>query len=205
MERKKKGKPEPEKLGCDMISEELQAHVDKEVHDHFKPKKPEPKIPLDPTANKFFLAMMCQSKKKQPLSDYDSSITKSWEKKTPCCSPSSVADTAADALAAAVGGRRDITDVGANKEVQSLGRFAVAEHNRRLRRSGGVATSSGPVTVLLSFGAVAAAQEQVVSGVAYYLKVIARDDRGDRPFDAVVVVKAWLKSRELVSFTPSPK
>jgi hypothetical protein len=104
-----------------------------------------------------------------------------------------------------VGGRRDITDVGANKEVQSLGRFAVAEHNRRLRRSGGVATSSGPVTVLLSFGAVAAAQEQVVSGVAYYLKVIARDDRGDRPFDAVVVVKAWLKSRELVSFTPSPK
>jgi hypothetical protein len=82
MERKKKGKPEPEKLGCDMISEELQAHVDKEVHDHFKPKKPEPKIPLDPTANKFFLAMMCQSKKKQPLSDYDSSITKSWEKKS---------------------------------------------------------------------------------------------------------------------------
>ena len=116
-----------------------------------------------------------------------------------------VADAALHAPAPAVGGRRAITDVGANKEVQALGRFAVAEHNRRLRRSGGVATSSDPVTVLLSFGAVAAAQEQVVSGVAYYLKVIARDDRGDRPFDAVVVVKAWLKSRELVSFTPSPK
>ena len=82
MERKKKGKLELEKLGCDMISEELQVHVDKEVHDHFKPKKPEPKMPVDPTDNKFFLAMMCQSKKKQPLSDYDSSINKSWEKKS---------------------------------------------------------------------------------------------------------------------------
>jgi len=81
-----------------------------------------------------------------------------------------VADAALHAPAPAVGGRRAITDVGANKEVQALGRFAVAEHNRRLRRSGGVATSSDPVTVLLSFGAVAAAQEQVVSGVAYYLK-----------------------------------
>ncbi|OEL18787.1 Cysteine proteinase inhibitor 10 [Dichanthelium oligosanthes] len=106
--------------------------------------------------------------------------------------------------AAAVGGRRDIKDVGSNKAVQSLGRFAVAEHNRRLRRNGGVGTGTDPVTVLLSFRAVAAAQEQVVSGVAYYLKVVARDRGGDRPFDAVVVVKAWLKSKELVSFTPSP-
>ncbi|CAN6242119.1 unnamed protein product [Urochloa humidicola] len=108
--------------------------------------------------------------------------------------------------AAVVGGRRDIKDVGSNKEVQSLGRFAVDEHNSRLRRNGGVGTSSDPVTVLLSFKAVAAAQVQVVAGKAYYLKVIARDrGGGDRPFDAVVVVKAWLKSKELVSFTPSPK
>ncbi|KAF8780597.1 hypothetical protein HU200_001343 [Digitaria exilis] len=110
---------------------------------------------------------------------------------------------------AAVGGRRDIKDVGSNKEVQSLGKFAVAEHNRRLRRSGGVATAGDPVTVQLAFTAVAAAQEQVVSGVACYLKVIARGrgggGGGDRPFDAVVVVKAWIKSKELVSFAPSPK
>ncbi|RCV33140.1 hypothetical protein SETIT_7G058300v2 [Setaria italica] len=118
-----------------------------------------------------------------------------------------VATAAADTAAAAVvGGRRDIKDVGSNKLVQSLGQFAVAEHNRHLRRNGGVGTSSDPVTALLSFRAVAAAQQQVVAGVAYYLKVIARDHGGgDRPFDAVVVVKAWLKSKELVSFTPSPK
>ena len=61
-----------------MTPEELQVHVDKEVRDHFKPKKPEPKMPVDPTANKFFLAMMCQIKEKEPLSDYDRSITKSW-------------------------------------------------------------------------------------------------------------------------------
>ncbi|CAL5034848.1 unnamed protein product [Urochloa decumbens] len=118
-----------------------------------------------------------------------------------------VATAAADATAV-VGGRRDIKDVGSNKEVQSLGQFAVDEHNRLLRLNGGVGTSSDPVTVLLSFRAVAAAQVQVVAGEAYYLKIIAREhggDGGDRPFDAVVVVKAWLKSKELVSFTPSPK
>ncbi|KAL6851426.1 hypothetical protein ACP4OV_020359 [Aristida adscensionis] len=109
------------------------------------------------------------------------------------------------APAAAVGGRRAIKNVGSNKAVQALGRFAVAEHNRRLRAGAG-RTASDPVPLLLSFTAVAAAQEQVVSGVAYYLKVIARDDAGsDRPFDAVVVVKPWLNSKELVSFTPSPK
>ncbi|CAL5017579.1 unnamed protein product [Urochloa decumbens] len=118
-----------------------------------------------------------------------------------------VAATVAADAAAVLGGRRDIKDVGSNKEVQSLGQFAVDEHNRRLRLNGGVGTSSDPVTVLLSFRAVAAAQVQVVAGEAYYLKVIAREhgNGGDRPFDAVVVVKAWLKSKELVSFTPSPK
>jgi cystatin-C len=116
---------------------------------------------------------------------------------------SSAAETAAKA-----GGRRDIKDVGSNKEVQALGRFAVAEHNRRLTSGGGPAAAD-PVPVLLSFTAVASAQEQVVSGKAYYLKVIARDcaadGGGDRPFDAVVVVREWLRSKELVSFTPSPK
>ena len=61
-----------------MTSEELDAYVAKEVHDHIKPKKPEPKVPVDPAGNKFFLAQMCQTKEKEPLSDYDRSITKSW-------------------------------------------------------------------------------------------------------------------------------
>lgn len=105
-----------------------------------------------------------------------------------------------------MGGRTEIKDVGTNKEVQSLGRFAVAEHNRRLRHGGGGAAGD-PVPLQLAFTRVVAAQKQVVAGVAYYLKVIARDRAGggDRPFDAVVVVKAWLKSKELVSLSPSPK
>ncbi|KAG8044536.1 hypothetical protein GUJ93_ZPchr0004g38964 [Zizania palustris] len=114
---------------------------------------------------------------------------------------------AAPAVEEVVGGRTEISDAGSNKLVQSLGRFAVAEHNRRLRH-GAARGASDPVPVKLAFGRVVAAQKQVVSGVAYYLKVIARDriaGGGDRPFDAVVVVKAWLKSKELVSFTPSPK
>lgn len=45
-------------------------------------------------------------------------------------SPSNAAAPAAPVL---VGGRTEIRDVGSNKAVQSLGRFAVAEHNRRLR------------------------------------------------------------------------
>lgn len=105
-----------------------------------------------------------------------------------------------------MGGRTEIKDVGTNKEVQSLGRFAVAEHNRHLRHGGGGAAGD-PVPLQLAFTRVVAAQKQVVAGVAYYLKVIARDRAGggDRPFDAVVVVKAWLKSKELVSLSPSPK
>jgi hypothetical protein len=65
-----------------MTYEELDAYVAKEVHDHFKPKKPEPKMPVDPVGKKFFLAQMCQPKEKEPLSDYDRSITKSWQKKS---------------------------------------------------------------------------------------------------------------------------
>ncbi|KAM0825982.1 hypothetical protein ACQ4PT_032189 [Festuca glaucescens] len=121
------------------------------------------------------------------------------------------AETAQPLAHGATGGRTTIKDASTNKLVKSLGRFAVAEHNRRLRQGGGSAGNGDPITVRLAFTAVAAAQKQVVSGVAYYLKVIARErgagGGGDRPIDAVVVVKAWLKpkSRELVSFMPSPK
>uniref|UniRef100_A0A0E0KPB5 Cysteine proteinase inhibitor n=1 Tax=Oryza punctata TaxID=4537 RepID=A0A0E0KPB5_ORYPU len=120
--------------------------------------------------------------------------------------PSSSSSNAAAPAVSVVGGRTEIRDVGGNKEVQSLGRFAVAEHNRRLRH-GGSGAGDPVVPVKLAFSRVVAAQKQVVSGVAYYLKVVARDPRagGDRAFDAVVVVKAWLKSKELVSFTPSLK
>jgi hypothetical protein len=112
--------------------------------------------------------------------------------------------------AAATGGRTTIKNADKDKLVLSLCRFAVAEHNRGLSK-GGAAGNGDPVKVRLAFTGVLAAQRQVVSGVAYYLKVLAREPGagvgGDRPFDAVVVVKAWVKpkSKKLVSFMPSPK
>ena len=80
-ERKKKEKPAPEKSGYEMTPEELDAWVQEDVRKQLKPKKPPPKEPVDPAAKKFYLSMMCQPK--PPLmSDYDRSITKSWEKKS---------------------------------------------------------------------------------------------------------------------------
>ena len=84
MQCKKKEKPAPDKLACDMTPEELTAHVQKEVADHFRPKKPEPKEPVDPAGKNFFLGIMCQPMKNERLSVYDHSITKSWEKKGNC-------------------------------------------------------------------------------------------------------------------------
>ena len=80
-ERKKKEKPPPEKSGHEMTDEELTAWVQEDVSKQLKPKKPPPKEPVDPAVKKFFLSMMTQPK--PPLmSDYDRSITKSWEKKS---------------------------------------------------------------------------------------------------------------------------
>jgi len=56
--------------------------VQKEVDDHLKPKKPEPKEPVDPAETKYFRFVMCQPKQKEILSDYDRLITKLWEKKS---------------------------------------------------------------------------------------------------------------------------
>ena len=75
-ERKKKEKPAPEKSGYEMTSEELDAWVQEDVRKQLKPKEP-----VDPGAKKFYLSMMCQPKPAL-MSDYDRSITKSWEKKS---------------------------------------------------------------------------------------------------------------------------
>ena len=65
-----------------MTNEELTAWVQKDVREQLKPKKPPPKGPADPAGKKFYLSMMCQPKQKESMSDYDRSITKSWEKKS---------------------------------------------------------------------------------------------------------------------------
>ncbi|CAL9095932.1 unnamed protein product [Musa textilis] len=97
-----------------------------------------------------------------------------------------------------VGARTEVQDVETNKEVQDLGLFSVDEYNRRLALRG---------VRFLTFSRVAAAQRQVVSGIKYYLQVVATvDGTGEegqrRTFDAVVIVKPWLSSRSLVSFAP---
>uniref|UniRef100_A0A0E0CC35 Cystatin domain-containing protein n=1 Tax=Oryza meridionalis TaxID=40149 RepID=A0A0E0CC35_9ORYZ len=94
-----------------------------------------------------------------------------------------------------VGGRTDVEDVEGNREVQELGLFCVVEHNRR----GGSGTRGRG----LVFSKVVAAQTQVVSGIKYYLRIAAREADDELVFDAVVVVKAWVPSREMVSFVPA--
>nr|CAG29029.1 TPA: putative cystatin [Zea mays] len=101
-----------------------------------------------------------------------------------------------------VGARTEVPDVEGDGEVQELGRFSVAEYNRQLREGGG---GGGR----LEFGRVVAAQRQVVSGLKYYLRVVAVEEGGgagnggERVFDAVVVVKPWLDSRTLLTFAPA--
>jgi cystatin-C len=99
-----------------------------------------------------------------------------------------------------VGGRSEVKNVEANKEVQELGQFAVREYNRQLGENH---TASEK---LLSFSQVTEAQRQVVSGLKYYMRIVTHEKskgHGKRVFDAVVVVKPWLSSRLLVSFVPA--
>jgi hypothetical protein len=51
---KKKEKPPPKKLASEITNEELHAHMKKEVTDHFTPRKPEPKQPVDPACKMFY-------------------------------------------------------------------------------------------------------------------------------------------------------
>ncbi|EXB87085.1 Cysteine proteinase inhibitor 10 [Morus notabilis] len=107
-----------------------------------------------------------------------------------------------------VGGRTAISDVKTNEEVQELGRFSVEEYNRRsqkLIRRGNGGARDGYGDGELSFSQVVEAEKQVVSGIKYYLKVsaTATETGESRIFDSVVVVKPWLRSRQLLNFAPS--
>ncbi|KAJ8755502.1 hypothetical protein K2173_019300 [Erythroxylum novogranatense] len=99
-----------------------------------------------------------------------------------------------------VGGRTVVRDVAGNEEVQELGRFSVKEFNRG--RLGGI-IDRGELGEL-AFSEVVEAERQVVSGIKYYLKIEATGrNRESRLFDSIVVVKPWLKSKELLHFEPS--
>ncbi|KAL6575975.1 hypothetical protein OROHE_000446 [Orobanche hederae] len=100
-----------------------------------------------------------------------------------------------------VGGRTEVRDVKSDKEVQELGRFCVKEFNKQQQHHhGGCSNGVGP---LLVFSEVVSAQKQVVSGIKYYLKIEATNRNGETVVcDSVVVVKAWLHEKELVTFEP---
>ena len=103
----------------------------------------------------------------------------------------------------------EIKDVKTDEEVQHLGKFSVEEYNRRRRRRDGEIRREAIGNVLemndgyLTFLEVVEAQKQVVSGLKYYMKVAATRNGVKRTFDAVVVVKPWLSSKQLLHFSPS--
>ena len=98
-----------------------------------------------------------------------------------------------------VGGRTKLSDVKTNKEVQELGRFSVKEFNNNRRKY-----EKGGEVGQLMFSEVVEAQTQVVSGVKYYLRIMAATQKKEkRMFDSVLVVKPWLRSKELLTFEPS--
>ncbi|EEF45992.1 cysteine proteinase inhibitor 5 [Ricinus communis] len=102
-----------------------------------------------------------------------------------------------------VGGRTQVRDVKSNEAVQELGRFCVKEFNKQqLRQQHG--GSNGGGGELLMFSEVVAAETQVVSGIKYYLKIAASNGKGEaKVFDSVVVVKAWIDDKQLITFEPA--
>ncbi|CAK9156509.1 unnamed protein product [Ilex paraguariensis] len=99
-----------------------------------------------------------------------------------------------------VGGRTKIKDVETNEAVQELGRYSVEEYNRSHSKRHEVDGGEH-----LVFSQVVEAEKQVVSGIKYYLKIEAMAiDKLPETFDAVVVVKPWMHSKELLNFSPSP-
>ncbi|XP_031480870.1 cysteine proteinase inhibitor A-like [Nymphaea colorata] len=91
---------------------------------------------------------------------------------------------------ALVGGKSDIPNVKSNKEVQDLGSWCVSEYNSQQHRS-------------LTFKEVTSGQQQVVAGMNYYLHIQTVDGGATKYYDAVVWVRAWLSSKQLLSFQPA--
>ncbi|KAM0065168.1 putative Cystatin domain-containing protein [Helianthus debilis subsp. tardiflorus] len=76
--------------------------------------------------------------------------------------------------------------------------YSVDEYNRLPRST--TANDEGG----LRFSRVVEAEQQVVSGMKYYMKIEALTKSGDpQVFESVVVVKPWLRSKKLVTFGPS--
>ncbi|KAI3925963.1 hypothetical protein MKW98_028099 [Papaver atlanticum] len=121
-----------------------------------------------------------------------------------CCSSSSIFVYGREGRK--VGGRMEVKDVKNNKEIQKLGKFCVEEFNKNLERDiqNGL-VSSNEEYEFLDYNEVVEAEKQVVSGLKYYLKISALTSVSgvEKKFDAVVVVKPWIRSKVLLNFAPS--
>ncbi|KAK3026328.1 hypothetical protein RJ639_041377 [Escallonia herrerae] len=74
-----------------------------------------------------------------------------------------------------------------NLEIESIGRFAVQEHNKK-------------ENALLEFARVVKAKEQVVAGKVYYLTLEAIDAGNKMIYEAKVWVKPWMNFKQLQEF-----
>ncbi|KAG5404132.1 hypothetical protein IGI04_010251 [Brassica rapa subsp. trilocularis] len=104
-----------------------------------------------------------------------------------------------------LGGKSDVPNVQTNMEVQELGRYCVEQFNLHEQSGKGNVASSIERAVLnpLTFSRVVSAQQQVVAGLKYYLRIeVTQPDGTNRMFDSVVVVQPWLHSKTLLGFTP---
>jgi cystatin-C len=102
-----------------------------------------------------------------------------------------------------VGGKTEISNVRTNEEIQELGKFSVEEYIRSVK-----IWKEGEGE--LRFVEVVEAQQQVVSGIKYYMKIWVTQVKSDgvedpTMFDSVVLVKPWLSSKHLLHFAPSPQ
>ncbi|XP_018476806.1 cysteine proteinase inhibitor 2-like [Raphanus sativus] len=106
-----------------------------------------------------------------------------------------------------VGGKSDVPNVQTNMEVQELGRYCVEQFNLEEQSEKGnvasIAKRETAVSSPLTFSRVVSAQQQVVAGLKYYLRIeVTQTDGTSRMFDSIVVVQPWLHSKKLLGFTP---
>ncbi|KAF5937717.1 hypothetical protein HYC85_025223 [Camellia sinensis] len=86
-----------------------------------------------------------------------------------------------------LGGIHDCMGNQNSAEIESIGRFAVQEHNKK-------------ENALLEFARVVKAKEQVVSGKMYHLTLEAVDAGKKKIYEAKVWVKPWMNFKQLQEF-----
>ncbi|KAH9301035.1 hypothetical protein KI387_012618, partial [Taxus chinensis] len=94
------------------------------------------------------------------------------------------------ATVSSYGDIRDVPDFEHNTDIQRLAHFAVEQFNKQQHGD-------------LSFSKVVKAQEQVVSGMMYYLTIQAVNGGELGLYDAKILVVAWRNITQLQEFKPS--